>query len=484
MSEVNFKLKLLDGFKWSFGRQFVVQLFNVVLIIFLSRWLSPTDFGLIGMVTVFTGFAIVLQDFGIGSALIHFDNLNETERSSAFWMSMLLNISFALLLCTSAQYIARFYQIPALKFITYWIALDFFLGASTTFPRSLLKKDLRFKELFFIDATALVLSGGIALFIAYHGGGVYSLIARSVVASFLAMLLFWWRAAWYPSLVFAFTSLQQTFRYTLPLAGESSLNYWVRNLDNLLIGKYLGEDSLGNYSNAYKLMLFPVRQVAGVFSQVMFPALSSIKSDKEQVKAYFLKMTRAVAFLTFPLMFGLFVLAGPFVLFLLGQQWEGVVPILRILSILGAIQSIGTLQGSVFLSQGATALQFKLGLFSKVFMLTAIVIALQWGVIGVAAAYTVSSAMMALPELYFMGSIIQLKVWSIIATLTPTFVSSASMAVCVAVIDFYLIDTGTSNAIRCNIGLIVGLATYLTINHFFKIRAYLEIRAVIKAMLT
>jgi len=185
------------------------------------------------------------------------------------------------------------------------------------------------------------------------------------------------------------------------------LNYFVRNIDNLLIGKLLGGAILGYYSKAYSLMLLPVRQISGSIANVMFPSFSIIKNDKPKVWMGYMNVVKIVSFVNFPLMISLYFFATEIVLLLLGSQWLEVIPMIKALCFLGSIQSIGTLAGSIYNSQGKTGLQFKVGLFSKLIMSTGIVYGLlKGGVLDMIFYYTITSILMFFVELYFVTKIL------------------------------------------------------------------------------
>src|SRR5690606_13722706 len=200
-----------------------------------------------------------------------------------------------------------------------------------------------------------------------------------------------------------------------PLLGENSINYWVRNVDNLLVGKILGEQTLGYYSKAYNLMLLPVKQISGSIIRVMFPSLSVIKDDKEKVWENYSKLLSVTAFFTFPLMGFLYIVSKEFIVLLYGNNWIESVPIFQGLCFLGAIQSIGVYSGIIFSSQGKTYLQFKVGLFLKPLMILGITGGLYWqGIHGMIIGYTLMSTSGFFIESYFVTNVLNQKLYKIL----------------------------------------------------------------------
>ena len=201
--------------------------------IVLSRLLLPEEFGLLAMVMVFSRFGNIFSDMGLSRALIHKREISPHDTSTVFWATVMLGFLLAGLMAALAPSIAWFYEQPELTALALVIALNFILNSLNIIPRTLLEKGLQFRFLFFIDATATVLSGLIAIGMALSGYGVWSLVAQIMFRTLFISILFWLFHPWRPSLVFDRTAFGSAAGYGLPLLGTSSLNYWVRNADKL-----------------------------------------------------------------------------------------------------------------------------------------------------------------------------------------------------------------------------------------------------------
>jgi PST family polysaccharide transporter len=194
----------------------------------------------------------------------------------------------------------------------------------------MMTKALDFRRLAIVDLAAVAFSGAIAIVLAYAGAGVWSLAAQSVILSAITTLMLWKLGDWRPSFIFNWTAIKELLGFSSNYFGSTLLNYWVRNIDYLLIGRFIGPQPLGIYKNSYTIMLFPLNNISRVISRVMFPSLSLVQHDKAKVKRVFLLATRTIALVTFPIMTGLFVVVEPFVLTLFGSQWSAMIPILRV----------------------------------------------------------------------------------------------------------------------------------------------------------
>ncbi|MCR9289860.1 MAG: MOP flippase family protein [Bacteroidetes bacterium] len=413
------KKKTISSLKWNVMSQIITQGTTIVVGILLARLLGPKAFGLIGMITVFTGFLNVFKDFGLGSALIHKKVIDSKDTSTAFWANLILGVLLAVILFVGSSFIANFYGEDLLGKLTKVMSIMFIIQSLNYVQLSLFKKSLDFKKLFWVNTLAVVTSGGVAIILALMDYGVWSLIFQSILRALITAFVLWFLSNWRPSFVFSKERFNELMKFSLPLMGNQTFHYWTRNLDKLLIGKYLGMSDLGYYNRSYSLMLVPVKRVSSVISTVMFPSLSIIQDDKLRIKSIYLKMSRIIASVTFPIALIFFLSAEPFVYGILGNEWLEAIPIIKILAFLSAIQSINTLNGNIYLSQGATALQFKLKLFTTPIPILLIIGGLQFGINGVALAILCSSIITSWPNWFFAGRLINCSVKEIIINISP-----------------------------------------------------------------
>ncbi|THH36365.1 MOP flippase family protein [Neolewinella litorea] len=432
----SFRKKTISGLKWNAVSRGVVQVSTIVLGIVLARLLSPAEFGLIAMVTVLTGFGSVFVDFGFTSAIIQNKSSDQRHWSSVFWLNLSVSILIAVVLCFSAPYIADFYNEAELRLVTIVIAWTFVFQSFNLVQEALLRKRMEFKQLTIIRIVAQLVGGGAGIYAALIGMSYWSLVVKEYATILCTNVGIWYISSWRPGWILEKSAIREMVSFSLPLMGSQTLNYWTRNADNLMVGKVLGENALGVYSRAYTLMLLPLNNISNVISGVMFPAYSQIQDEKERIKRIYLRITRVIGYLTFPMMFGLCVVAEPFIALLLGPQWMGVVPVIEILAPLGAVQSISTLEGNIFLSQGATRLQFVTGIISKVVMVGAMAVGLYLGgLTGIAWAYLLSSTTVAFFMFHYMGKLIDLSLYEICENLFTVLLAAVTMAVSVWLLD-------------------------------------------------
>jgi PST family polysaccharide transporter len=214
---------------------------------------------------------------------------------------------------------------------------------------------------------------------------------------------------WQPSLLFSWMEVRSVMNFGLNLSAFNLFNYFARNSDNAIVGRYLGSASLGFYQLAYNIMLFPVQGIAQVLTQVMFPAFSEIQHDNERFRRIYLRTCSSIALITFPLMTGAAILAGPLIRTVYGPRWVNVIPVLTILAPVGLVQSILTTVGLIYTAKGRTALMFKIGGTTSVLYVISFVVGLPWGIRGVALSYASFTAVLLLPSLYISFRLIDLR---------------------------------------------------------------------------
>lgn len=473
-SSKTFQARTLTGVRWSAIDQVVTQVFQFSISVVLARMLAPNDFGLLGMVTVFVGFASLFADIGLGAALIQRENLRSEHLNAAFCVNLLAGLLLTLLFAGSGPLIAAFYDEPRLQSLTAFLALSFLFGSFGIVPRAWMTRELDFRRLAIAAWASKLISGPTAILLAFRGYGVWSLAFNTVLASLLTSAFVWLLSSWRPSLRFDKNSLLELLGFSSRLFGYQTINYWLRNADNFLIGRYLGSDALGFYSRAYAVMLMPIH-MGSTLGRVMFPALSSIQKDKARVGRVYLRMCQATAFVTAPIMFGLLAVSDTFVLVVFGQRWAPMIPVLQILALLGFLQSIGTLVGNLLLSAGRSDLMLSLGIGTGILILAAMVIGLQHGIVGVALGYAIASYLAFLPQQGLALRLVGLSLGDLVGKLWPPTASAALMCVLVYALGRQL-PAAWALPLHLAVQVAAGALIYGLIVHYSRMQIYLHLR--------
>lgn len=464
----------ISGIGWSSVARIIKQASRFLLSILLMRLLTPDAYGLIGMAMVFIGFANIFKEFGFGSALVQRSHLAKSHYSSTFYLNIGLGAVLTLLFILISPYLAMFYKDSDLTGVLQALSLSFIIAGVGIVPKSFLQRKMRFDLLSKIEMATAIIPGIIAVVFAYMGYGVWALVIQTLLSSFCSSALCLRYASWSPRWLFSWRSVKQLWSYSANLTGFQVVNYWARSIDDLLIGRYMGSASLGNYSRAYALMLLPVKQIISVVNRVMFSALSKIQREKKRVKKIYLRAMRMLSFIIFPVMIGLFVVAEPFVLVLFGEKWAGVIPLIQILSWVGVAQTLCNPTGWIYQSQGKTRWMFWWGLFGAGTLIVAIVIGVWFGsVISVAIAYAIANLVITYPCIAIPGKLIDMSVAEVMKVVYTPFLLSLAMGG-VVYGSGLLIRAGVHWTLF--IQVVLGIIVYVLSAYLFNLKAFIELK--------
>ena len=466
------------GVSWSVASQVIIQISSFIIGIVMVRLLTPKDFGMMSMVLVITGFANVFKNFGLGSAIIQDQTLKQEDLSTIFWFNISLGAIVSFIIYSSSGFIADFYDTPKLADITAILSINFFITSLNLVQFSLFKKRLDFKTIFIVQTTATILSGVIGISLAMFDYGVWSLVVKALIFSSVGCLLFWTFSRWTPSFTFNTKSLKKVFNFSIPLLSSEAFNYWVRNIDNLLIGKYLGGQQLGFYDRSYQLMLLPVSNISSVIGNVLFPSFSKIAEEHERIGNIFRLSVGSICLIVMPLMIGLFLTADHVVLVVFGEAWLEMIPVLKVLSLLGVSQSVIHLTSSIMLSQGATKLIFKLGLLTKIFTILMIVFGLQYGIVGVAVCYFIANLFTSPLIFYVSGRLINLPYFKVLKSIVPIIISTMIMGFFVYAVGQWLSINEYQAVIILLAQVITGGLIYVAAIFYLKPESFIYLQSI------
>jgi PST family polysaccharide transporter len=415
------------------------QLQQLAATVVLARLLSPKEYGLLGMVLVFTGFASYIADMGLGASIIQRSAVSDRHLNSVFWLNAATGLALTAVFALAAPLVARFYDEPQLRLMTAAIAVSFFLGSLNVVQSALLDKSLNFRTKFWIESVSALVSGIVALVLAFNGAGVLSLVGQSLTLTGVRVLMMWAQSSLRPVLSFDFSAIRELLHFSGHLTGFGAVFYRSQNVDKLVIGRWIGSSALGIYSVADKLMRLPLTNVNDVTTSVMFPALSAIQHDVEAVRRAYLRGSRMIALITFPTMIALSVLAEPAVLVVYGSKWRASIPMLQLLCVAGIALATNNTAGWLFLSQGRTDILFRLGLYATAVRVIGVLIGAHWGLMGVAWAYVIGGyVFLWYPTWSSSGRLVNLRFTALLRNVAGPFACAAAMGVVLWMSDRWL----------------------------------------------
>lgn len=369
--------------------KYAIVAWNLLLTVILARLLSPEDYGVVAVATVFTGFFSVFADMGLGAGIIQNKNLVCEDISDIFGFTIYLAIVFGTLFWLFSFPLSRFYENQVYQSIGFLLALTLCFSTLNTVPNALMLKDKQFVKVAIRNIIVPIVTGAIAVFLALNGWKYYSLVFQSLLTS---LFTFVWNFATAKKLyglklklVPNFQGVRKILTFSFYQFAFSIINYFSRNLDNLLISKYMGEKSLGYYDKAYKLMLYPISNLTHVITPVLHPILSEHQKDKTLIYTKYLKVVKFLSIIGVFISLFCFLAAREIILIMFGEKWIAVVPCFRVLSLSVWGQMITASTGSIFQSAGQTKLLFKTGLINTLISVVAIIVGINSGtIVGVA----------------------------------------------------------------------------------------------------
>lgn len=399
----------------------------------LARLLTPADYGLIGMVAVVVEFAEMFKDAGLSMATVQRDRISREQISTLFWINIIVSAVLCLCVLTAAPLVSMFYGRPELTRVTAALSVSLILGGLMIQHQALLRRHMHFGSLASIQIGAQVVSLLVTILLAVCGWRYWALVAGTITSALVGSLLTFWFCPWLPGRMKTGTGVRDMLKFGGHLSGFNFINYFSRNLDNILIGKFIGANGLGLYSKAYNLFMMPIGQIRDPMTNVALPVLSALKDQHERYVRYYQRMLDITSSLTIPLTLYCIIEAPFLISCLLGPQWLGAVPVFRILAIAGLIQPIASTRGLVVLSCGSSDRYLYWGTANAVLMITAFVAGLPFGISGVAAAYAIANYVVLIPSLLycFHGTPVTIRMF-MKTLLVPLYISTFAAFVLVA----------------------------------------------------
>jgi polysaccharide transporter, PST family len=366
------------------GCKFALQLGSVML---LGRLLRPGDFGLVAMVAPISAFIALFNELGLSQAAIQRPQVTQAQMSALFWVGVAFSVLLGLVTYLLSPLVGWFYGDPrTVPLMAAYGGLLIFSGLSAQ-HMALLNRRLRFGALAAVEVGALAAGTVAGVAVAWGTRSYWALIAMQGTTGIVTAVLAWALSGWRPQRPARAADVAPLLRFGGNLTGFNIVNFFARNLDNVLIGKVWGESSLGAYSQAYKLLMLPLSQISYPISRIAIPVLSRLTDEPERYRAAYLRMIEKVLLLAVPGVAVLVVLADKVVLLLLGPQWGEVVPIFHWLGVGGLVGLIGNSTGWLFISQDRTGEMFRWGVVGSTLVVISFLIGLPYGPVGVAAAY-------------------------------------------------------------------------------------------------
>lgn len=433
------KDKTLSGVKWSAIGRFSTQGISFVIGILLARILSPSDYGVIGMIGIFMAIAQTFIDSGFGSALIRKKDCSDTDYSTAFYFNIAVGIVSYLILFFSAPLIADFFKTPILIDIVRVLSINLFLNSLSIVQTAKLTAAVDFKSQAKISLVATIVSGCIGLIMAYSGYGVWSLVYQSVSLSIVRTILFWTVTKWKPQRIFSKQSFNYLFGFGSKILSASLLHTIYANLTTILIGKFYTTQDLGYYSRGESLASLPSSNLTSILQSVTYPIMSKIQDDDERLIQVYRKYICMTSMIIFFGMCLLAALAKPLIITLFTEKWANSIVYLQVFCFALMFDHICQLNLNILYVKGRSDLVLKLEFIKKTISISMIVAAIPFGVLAICISRALYTQIAVIINTYYTGKLFglgyttQIKdfskyfVYSIIAVIPAIFLSYSSL---------------------------------------------------------
>ncbi|XZM23876.1 lipopolysaccharide biosynthesis protein [Clostridium perfringens] len=402
------KSKSLSGIFWTFSETVLNQGIQFLIQIFLARLLLPEEFGLIGMITVFIAVSNSIIDSGFTNALIREKNPTQEDYSTVFYFNLLTSVILYIILYILSPQISLFFNQPKLLNILRILAITLIINSFSIIQRTILTKKINFKVQMNINIVSSLVSGIIAVVLAFKGFGVWSLVFRTIIMQTMQSILLCIFNHWKPSLVFSIKSFNKLFSFGWKLLVSGLIDTLYNNLYYLIIGKIYSPVDLGYYTNAQKLRDVAATSISTSVQKVTYPVLSEIQDDKDELINAYRKIIKNSVYITFPIMIGLSSVARPLIMLLFGDNWISSIEYFQILCIAGMLYPLHAINLNILQVKGRSDLYLRLEIIKKVISLILIFIAIfsRLGVIALIWIMVVNSIISFFINSYYSKDII------------------------------------------------------------------------------
>ena len=475
MSE-SLKHKTTQGVLWSFVERFSVQGIQFVIMIVMARLLSPSDYGLIGMLAVFLAVSQSLIDSGFSQALIRKQNRTETDNNTVFYFNIVVGFILYAILYFVAPLVAKFYDTPQLCSVMRVVCISVVLNSFAVVQRALLTVRIDFKTQAKAALTAAIISGIVVIALAYNGFGVWSLVWQQLLNLGINTILLWMLTKWRPQKVYSWTSFRELFSFGSKMLASGLLDTLYRNIYPIVIGKLFSANNLGHYTRAHHFAEFPSSNLTGILQRVTYPVLCEIQHDDNRLSNIYRRFLKLSAYLIFPLMVGLSAVAQPLVNTVLGSRWSFCGQLLQVICFAMMWYPVHAINLNLLQVKGRSDLFLKLEIIKKVMGISVLCLTAPFGLLIMCYGQIANSMIALIINTYYTGKLIHIGFLKQMHDLFPTLLLCLAMFALVFVVNHFV-----ENDIRklCS-GIGTGGVFYLTASRLLHFSEIDELLAILK----
>lgn len=470
---INTKQKLFSGIFWNTIEKFLVKGASFTISIFLARILSPSDYGMIGMLAVFIALSNTFIESGFVKALVQKKDCTDIDYSTAYYSNLVMSLFIYIILFFSAPYVASFYNEPLLCNILRILSINLIIGSFNIVQRAKLMAKMDFKSLAKINFIGTLFGGICGLMLAYNGWGVWSLIGQTITATFVMLFLFPHYSRWKPKWEFSIESFNTLFGFGSKLLISGIVAIIVNNIATIAIGKEYKSSQLGYYSKATNFSDMIALTINDILGTVTFPVLSELQSEKEHMMAVYRKSLFFTALMIFPIMILLVLLAKPLIIALLTEKWLPSVILLQILCLARMFAPLSAINMNLLNAIGRSDLFMKIDLSKIPLILIILAITIPISVKAIVIGSLIDTFICFFINTYYPGKLFGYGAWEQIKDWKYIFLSLIIMAI---IVILYL-QCFSNVWIQFIGGGIIGCLTYISCCFKFKMIDWTTIKS-------
>lgn len=477
-SEIKTSNQIISSLTWKFLERIGAQSVQLIVSIVLARLLSPNDYGVIAIVTVFINIFNVVIDGGFGSALIQKKEFDNRDFSTVFYFNIIVSLILYLLLFLIAPIIARFYNNDMLVILLRVLGLTLFVSGVKNIQESYVAKKMIFKKFFFSTIIGTVISAIIGIGMAFKGYGVWALVAQQLTNIIINTIVLWITVKWRPQIYFSFIRLKRLFSYGIKIFFAVVIDTIYNNIYDLIIGKKYSAADLAYYNKGKQFPNLIIVNINNSIQSVMFPVLSKEQDDISRIKEMIRKTIKMGAFIIFPIMVGMIAVANNFIKVLLTEKWLNAVPFLQILCISYMFYPIQTANQQVIKALGKSSLFLKLEIIRKIFGIIILVVTIPLGLVYMALGQVLVTIFFTLLNGCVNRRILKYKYKEQILDVLPSLIISIIMGLvvyCIGKLEF-------TNIILLILQVLIGGIIYIILAYVFKLDSYSYLLNVLKGI--
>lgn len=425
----NLKEKTIKGLFWGAMNSGTTQLLNLVIGISLGRLIGPAEYGIVGVLNIFTLIAGNLQSSGFSQGLVNLKSPQASDYNSVFWFNILSSFGIYAVLFFASPLIATYVHDPNMTKLARFVFLSFVISSFGIAHNAYMTKNMMNRELAIVGAIALVCSGGVAITLAFLGFSYWSLAWQQIIYIAVLNLGRYYFVSWHPSFHFTFEPVKRMFNFSVKVLITNIVNTISNNILTLIFGGLYPLKVVGDYSQANKWNTMANSFVANAVGQVAQPVLASVNEERGREVRVFRKMMRFTAFLSFPAMFGLAIVSREFILITIKEKWIDAIPLLQMLCIGGAFVPFYTMYQNVALSNGRSDIYMRCNVIQIILQLAIIAFCYHLGINAMVMFYTLFTIAWLLVWQYAAHRIIGIRLWEVIKDVVPTMFVAAGVMI-------------------------------------------------------